>query len=150
MLRPAPQNIDQRLTVTLVSEESPIQKWKDRARESQREADELENEKQLGGSRMADRSGTGWGSRVDQTIFNKLSQVTEAERKLDLEAGIAAPGAVAGPDPAGPELKDRLRSTLASFSLPRAEPPGAQPSDAQPQPGDAAGPTGPDTDRKAE
>ena len=60
------------------------------------------------------------------------SQVTAAERKADLEAGVLSPGdAAAHADTGSDEFKDRLRSTLASFSRPRAEapPPGGGPSD---------------------
>ena len=60
------------------------------------------------------------------------SQVTAAERKADLEAGVLSPGdAAAHADTGSDEFKDRLRSTLASFSRPRAEapPPEGGPSD---------------------
>ena len=77
-------------------------------------------------------------------------QVTAAERKVDLEAGVLSPGDAAHPD-TRPEFKDRLRSTLASLSRPRAEapPPGAQPSDARPLSDDPPLPTGPGNDGKA-
>ena len=48
--RPAQQNIDRQLTAMLVADRSPIKKWSDRARESQREEDEQQREA-LGGSR---------------------------------------------------------------------------------------------------
>ena len=51
--RTAPQNIDRQLTAMLMaSDRSPIDKWDGRARESQKDEDELGL---LGGSRLAER-----------------------------------------------------------------------------------------------
>jgi hypothetical protein len=93
---------------------------------------------------MADRGRPPWGgARGGGAAGFDGGQVTAAERKVDLEAGVLSPGD--DPD-SRPEFKDRLRSTLASLSRPRAEapPPGAaQPSDARPLP------TGPGNDGEA-
>jgi len=126
-----PENIDRQLTAMLVaSDRSPIDKWAGRARESQKEEDEQQKEA-MGGSRMADRDRPPRGGARGGAYSGDGGQVTAAERKVDLEAGLVSPGDAAHPD-TGPEFKDRLRSTLASLSRPRAEAPpaGAQPSDA--------------------
>ena len=63
---------------------------------------------------------------VEEQLF------ADKERKADLEAGVLSPGdAAARADTGSDEFKDRLRSTLASFSRPRAQapPPGGGPSD---------------------
>ena len=146
----APQNIDRQLTALLAFESSPVDKWAGRARASQKEDDELQTNAMLGGRQAGPPPGRGAGARGGAAgSLDALHQVTPAERKIDLEAGVGGPGA-ATPADAGPEFKDRLRSTLASFSRPRAEPPGAQPSDASPLPGDPEAPAGPGNGGKAE
>mmetsp|Transcript_24211 Transcript_24211/g.57912 ORF Transcript_24211/g.57912 Transcript_24211/m.57912 type:complete len:126 (-) Transcript_24211:128-505(-) len=115
----------------VASDRSPIDKWAGRARESQKEEDEQQKEAMMGGSRMADRDRPPRGGARGGAYSGDGGQVTAAERKVDLEAGLVSPGDAAHPD-TGPEFKDRLRSTLASLSRPRADAPpaGAQPSDA--------------------
>jgi hypothetical protein len=132
-----PENIDRQLTAMLMGQTSPIDKWSNRARETQRELEEQHKDAMLGG-RMLDIQGP-----PDTPLSAVQSEVTPAELKADLRAGATA----APIDTAGPEFEDKLRSALSSFSQLRG--PASDSQASEPQPGKSAPPTpAEDTEKK--
>ena len=126
-----PENIDKKLSLLLMGVKSPVEDWNNRARDTQATEEKQQKAYLLGGS-MA-----GGGSRLSELSGDApapfRAEVTEAERKADLDAGLGGEAI----DTNDAEFIDRLRNIIGNLT---PETPGGRPAGAPPGDDDDADP----------